>query len=170
MRTAIQFFVLPFLIFALVLGILIPRSSAEPAFPESREALEVKARAEQLYADMTTSDGIGDWIRNNLIVQRMVHQNYQEQHGSCSGFSDRPKADPSYDRYVDMSEIGLFGIELRSWHAVCGGRIPLSRPVIVARSKADWEASERAAQLERCKKNHLPCGYMGDFRTLPKVQ
>lgn len=163
MGTAIKFLILSLLAFILAIGILIPRLSAEPTFPESVEALEVKARAERLYANMAASNGIGNWIRNNLIVQRVVHHNYTELAGSCSGFSDQPKIDPAYDRYVDMSEIGLFGIELRSWHAVCSGRIPLQMPPIAAQSKAEWVASQRIEQLEHCKKHRLPCGFMGDF-------
>lgn len=170
MRTTVQFFIIPLLAFTLVISVLIPRLAPEPEYPDSQEALEVKARAEKLYADMTPSDGVTDWIKKHLIVQRVLHHNYQERPGSCSGFSDRPKADPSYDRYVDMSEIGLFGVKMRSWHAVCGGRIPLSQPVTIAQSKEDWEASERAAQLERCKKQRLPCGHLGDFRALPNAQ
>lgn len=170
MRTAIQFFILPLLIFTLVIGAVIPRFAAEPVFPESREALEVKSRAEELYVKMTRPDNLEGWMRKYLVVQRVIHHNYQQIAGSCRGFSDQPHPDPSYDRYVDMSEIGLFGVELRRWHAICGGRIPLRREVIVAATKAEWEAADRAEQLEHCKKHRLPCGYMGDFRALPKAQ
>lgn len=149
----------------LIVGAVIPRITGDPEIPDTSEAQEVKARAERLYSDMSRSDGISGWMRSKLIVQRVTIENYQEMPGSCSGFSDQPKADPAYDRYVDVTEVGLFGIELKRWHAVCGGRIPLTRQVIVASTKAEWERRSELEQLDHCKKNNLPCGHLGDFRT-----
>lgn len=163
MRTVFFYFVLPALAAAMGMGIFVPRLDNDPPYPQTAEALATKAEAERLYDDMTRATDIKTWVRKYLLVQRVTHSNYQELPGSCSGFSDQPKPDRAYDRYVDMTEIGLFGTELQRWHAICGGRLPLRRDVIVAPTKAEWEDARRAESLAACKRNHFNCGFLGDF-------
>jgi len=152
------------LVLILMVAAIVPRALPDPFFPQTNEALEVKMRAERFQEAWSAANGIDDWLLNKFIVQRVIIENYRELPGSCSGFPDQPKADPAYDRLVDVSEIGPFGIRIKTWHAICGGRLPRTGPVMIAASKAEWDALRKAEDLEVCKKRRLNCGYLGDFR------